>query len=166
MSHDDDRKSLEQYAIVANRRLQWDTLLWQMPMMALTGEAFLLTIALYASTRQWGRILSAFLAFVVAASTLHSLGAHRLNELTDSAWLHEHEIGHDAERIHGLAWRERRSAMVAQQRRTGTFTDRVIARTAIVRSITLWFWTMALIALVSLGILAIAVFSPTVLGLR
>jgi len=49
-------EGLEQYSIVANRRQQWDTLLWQMPTMALTGEAFLFTISLGANTSQNRRV--------------------------------------------------------------------------------------------------------------
>ncbi len=39
-------KGLEQYSIVASRRPPGDSLLWQVPTMALTGEAFLFTISL------------------------------------------------------------------------------------------------------------------------
>src|SRR5487761_2531122 len=81
-------EGLEQYAIVANRRQQWDTLLWQMPTMALTGEAFLFTILLGGSTSQAGRIVASILALVVAIASLHSLSAHRLSELADSHWRH------------------------------------------------------------------------------
>jgi len=77
----DESEGLEQYAIVAARRQQWDILLWQMPTMALTGEAFLLTIALAGSTSQTGRIVASALALVVAVAALHSLSAHRLLSL-------------------------------------------------------------------------------------
>jgi hypothetical protein len=164
MTDESQFERLEQYEIVAGRRLQWDTLLWQMPMMALTGEAFLLTIALYSSTQQWGRILSSLLAFVVAVASLHSLGAHRLSELTDSAWLHEHEASRSANQIHGLAWRKRRLEMVRQQLDSESLTDRLIARTYKIRSIAMWFWTLVLIALVALPVLVISVVHPALLG--
>ncbi len=61
---------LEQYAIVASRRQQWDTLLWQMPTMVLTGEAFLFTISLGSSTSQTGRLIASTLALLVALSSL------------------------------------------------------------------------------------------------
>ena len=91
---------LEQYAIVASRRQQWDTLLWQMPTMVLTGEAFLFTISLGAQTAQTGRIVAATLSLLVALASLHSLASHRLSELADSAWLHEYELAHG---VRGLA---------------------------------------------------------------
>lgn len=153
-------EGIEQYAIVASRRQQWDTLLWQMPTMALTGEAFLFTISLGGNTSQVGRIVASVLALVVAVASLHSLSAHRLSELTDSRWLHEHEIGRGAVEVHGLSWRERRMTTVKDQLQSKNFTDRLVARTYRFRSIEVWFWTMVLIALTALAVLGIAVFHP------
>lgn len=153
-------EGVEQYAIVASRRQQWDTLLWQMPTMALTGEAFLFTISLGGSTSQVGRIVASVLALVVAVASLHSLSAHRLSELTDSRWLHEHEIEHGAAEVHGLSWRERRMATVQDQLKSENLTDRLVARAYRFRSIVVWFWTMALIAVTALAVLGIAVFHP------
>ena len=34
------------YGALATRRLQWDNLLWQVPILGLTAQAFLFTIAL------------------------------------------------------------------------------------------------------------------------
>lgn len=150
----------EQYAIVASRRQQWDTLLWQMPTMALTGEAFLFTISLGGSTSQAGRIVASVLALVVAVASLHSLSAHRLSELTDSRWLHEHELDRGAVEVHGLSWRERRMETVKDQLRSANLTDRLVARTYKFRSIEIWFWTMVLIAITALAVLGIAIFHP------
>ncbi|NNN08755.1 MAG: hypothetical protein HKL85_06125 [Acidimicrobiaceae bacterium] len=96
---------IEQYAIVASRRQQWGTLLWQMPTMVLTGEAFLFTISLGAQTSQTGRIVAAMLSLLVALASLHSFASHRLSELADSAWLHEYERAHGVRELHGLSWR-------------------------------------------------------------
>ena len=121
---DDDRDDgIEQYSIVANRRQQWDTLLWQMPTMALTGEAFLFTISLGGSTSQTGRIVASLLALVVAVASLHSLSAHRLSELTDARWLHEHEARFGGSNVHGLSWRDRRMETVQSQLVGGHLTD-------------------------------------------
>ncbi|MFZ1062877.1 MAG: hypothetical protein WAN30_05330 [Acidimicrobiales bacterium] len=157
---DDEPEGLEQYAVVASRRQQWDVLLWQMPTMALTGEAFLLTIALAGSTSQAGRILASALAMIVALAALHSLSAHRLSELTDAAWLHEHEKTHGAAQIHGLTWRDRRVAIVRDQLHSKSFTDRLVARTYHFRSIVVWFWTMVIIALTAAAILVLAAVDP------
>jgi hypothetical protein len=155
--------ALEQYAVVANRRQQWDVLLWQMPTMALTGEAFLLTIALAGSTSPSGRIVASSLAMIVALAALHSLSAHRLSELTEAAWLLEHEKAHGASEIHGLTWRDRRRAIVEDQLRSKSFTDRLIARTYRFRSIVVWFWTMIVIALTACAVLVLAIADPALL---
>jgi len=157
-------EGLEQYSIVANRRQQWDTLLWQMPTMALTGEAFLFTISLGANTSQTGRIVASLLALLVAIAALHSLSAHRLSELTDSRWLHDHEVRSGASELHGLSWRERRMTMANEQLRSGQLTDRLVARTFHFRSIEVWFWTMALILVAALAVLAISIVHPALLS--
>lgn len=157
-------EGLEQYSIVANRRQQWDTLLWQMPTMALTGEAFLFTISLGGNTAQTGRIVSSVLALVVAIASLHSLSAHRLSELTDSRWLHEHEIDRGASVVHGISWRDRRMAIVQDQLKSSKLTDRLVARTYKFRSIEIWFWTMVLIALTSVCVLVITIVQPSLLS--
>ena len=159
----EEHEGLEQYAVVANRRQQWDILLWQMPTMALTGEAFLLTIALAGSTSQAGRIVASALAMIVALAALHSLSAHRLSELADAAWLSEHERAHGASEIHGLTWRDRRIAIVRDKLHSKSFTDRLVARTYHFRSIVVWFWTMVLIALTACAVLVLAIADPALL---
>jgi len=160
----DELEGLEQYAIVANRRQQWDTLLWQMPTMALTGEAFLFTISLGGSTSQTGRIVASILALVVAVASLHSLSAHRLSELADSQWLHEHELSRGAAEVHGISWRQRRMAVIRDQLKSPELTDRLVARTYRFRSIEVWFWTMVLIALTATSVLIIAIAVPSLLS--
>ncbi|MGH9020286.1 MAG: hypothetical protein ACRDV0_04630 [Acidimicrobiales bacterium] len=157
-------KGLEQYAIVANRRQQWDALLWQVPTMALTGEAFLFTISLGAATSQAGRIVASTLALIVAVASLHSLASHRVSELTDSGWLHEHEQERGASEIHGLPWRERRRRVVADQLTSASLTDRWVARSFRFRSIQVWLWTMTLITLTAFAVLVIAIADPSLLA--
>jgi len=161
---EESRGDLEQYAIVASRRQQWDTLLWQMPTMVLTGEAFLFTISLGAQTSQTGRIVAAMLSLLVALASLHSLASHRLSELADSAWLHEYELAHDAPALHGLSWRHRRQNIIESQRRSSSVTDRMISRTGTTRSIVVWFWTMALITLAAVTTLVLALGWPQLLS--
>lgn len=165
MDGDDERERerLEQYAIVASRRQQWDVLLWQMPTMALTGEAFLFTISLGGSTSQPGRIVSSILALIVALASLHSLAGHRISELTDSRWLRDHELERGASEVHGITWRTRRLRIVEEQLDSTSLTDRLVARAYHLRSIVVWFWTMTLIALASVSVLVIAIAAPSLL---
>jgi hypothetical protein len=53
---------LAAYAAVATRRAQWDSLVWQVPTLSLTAQAFLLTIALSQGNDAWARIISALLS--------------------------------------------------------------------------------------------------------
>jgi hypothetical protein len=157
---EESRDELEQYAIVASRRQQWDTLLWQMPTMVLTGEAFLFTISLGAQTSQTGRIVAATLSLLVALASLHSLASHRLSELADSAWLHEYELSHEAPALHGLSWRGRRQSAVIAQRESPSVTDRLISYAGTMRSIVVWFWTMVLITVAAAATLVLALGWP------
>ncbi len=161
---EESRDELEQYAIVASRRQQWDTLLWQMPTMVLTGEAFLFTISLGSQTSETGRIVAATLSLLVAFASLHSLASHRLSELADSAWLHEYELAHGAPVLHGLSWRGRRQLIVSSQRESSSLTDRLVSVTGTMRSIVVWFWTMVLIAAAALTTLILAAGWPQLLS--
>ncbi len=161
---EETRDELEQYAIVASRRQQWDVLLWQMPTMVLTGEAFFFTISLGAQTSQWARVIAALLSLLVAMASLHSLASHRLSELADSAWLHEYEVAHHAPVLHGVSWRGRRQQIVLRQRESDSVTDRLVSVTGTVRSIVIWFWTMVLIAVAASVTLVLALGWPQLLS--
>jgi hypothetical protein len=163
LGDNEDAEALEQYTIVASRRQQWDVLLWQMPTMALTGEAFLFTISLGGSTSRTGRIVASVLALVVAVASLHSLAGHRLSELTDARWLREYEQSKGASELHGLSWRARRLMVVRDQLGSSSLTDRLVARTDRFRSIVVWFWSMHLIALTALVVLVISIADPSLL---
>jgi hypothetical protein len=51
---------LAEYAAIAARRTQWDSLLWQVPTLSLTAQAFLFTIALTQGNDAWARIISSW----------------------------------------------------------------------------------------------------------
>ncbi len=60
-----------------------DALLWQSPALALTAEAFLLTISLGPGTSPIARAVSAFLGLVVTALSMQLMGKHRMHMATD-----------------------------------------------------------------------------------
>lgn len=72
------------YQSLAARRLGYDTLMWQVPVLSLTAQAFLLTIALGSASRPAARLASAILSFVVAIISLQLMAKHRHNEEIDS----------------------------------------------------------------------------------
>lgn len=55
----------EVYAAVAARRTQFDNLLWQVPVLTITAQAFLFTIALGADTQPVARIISCVLSLLI-----------------------------------------------------------------------------------------------------
>jgi len=81
-----------QYQIVAERRQNYDNLLWQTPMVSLTAQAFLLTIALGAETKPLARLLASFLSFLAALASLQLMSKHRHMERLDSDLLEQYEI--------------------------------------------------------------------------
>lgn len=78
------------YEIVAARRLGYDSMMWQTPVLSLTAQAFLLTIAL-GEGGKWARCMSGFLALLAALSSLQLMVKHRAYEEADSRWLKAYE---------------------------------------------------------------------------
>lgn len=103
-------RELTYQALVA-RRLQWDNLLWQVPILSFTAQAFLFSVALGADTSRVGRLASSTLAVVIAFLSVTLMKSHRRAELTDAHWLRDLEREElDAPlHIHGEVFRERRS---------------------------------------------------------
>lgn len=62
------------YEVVAQRRLHWDELVWQVPILGLTAQAFLFTVALSAGNSQFARATASALAWLAAvlSMALHS----------------------------------------------------------------------------------------------
>jgi hypothetical protein len=105
------------YAVVAARRLQWDALVWQVPVLSLTAQAFLFTIALGPDTDRGPRALSALLSLVITFLSVELMSRHRQAEIMDACWLEARELeawpedGVDTYVVHGLAYREKRQAI-------------------------------------------------------
>lgn len=56
-----------------NRRELAETALWEGPALAMTAQAFLLTISLGANTPQFGRIVSSLLALSTASAAIYMI---------------------------------------------------------------------------------------------
>lgn len=99
------------YAALAARRNQFDNLLWQAPVLSLTAQAFLMTVALGSSVPLYPRSVACLLSVVVAFLSVQILTRHRQAEITDSHWLRDLETRADTQhRIHGPDWQKRRNA--------------------------------------------------------
>lgn len=80
------------YSAVAARRMQWDNLLWQVPVLSLTAHAFLLTITLGPDSAWWARATAGLLSALVSAMSVLLMARHRQGELFDAHWLEDAEL--------------------------------------------------------------------------
>lgn len=98
------------YQGVLARRMQWDLLVWQVPVLGMTAQAFLFTIALGDGNR-FGRIVASLLSLTMTFLCITLMARHRQAELTDARWLAEYERAHfEDSSVHGADWRQRRDA--------------------------------------------------------
>jgi hypothetical protein len=87
-----------QYSMLAARRLQFDNLLWQTPVMSLIGMSFLFQIAL-GNPNATNRMIASFLAFAAALASAHLLSKHRYFELHYAKLLQEIESARELQTI-------------------------------------------------------------------
>ncbi len=81
----------EMYRIIANRRLAYDNLSWQVPALSLTAQAFLFTISLAPSTSQAGRTIASLLAIFISFASIQLLERHSFFETATSIFLENFE---------------------------------------------------------------------------
>lgn len=81
----------EQYDVVASRRVATDGMLWQTPVLSLTAQAFLFTIALGPDSSAGARIIAAILALSASLASLQLMAKHRFHEERDSGLLRDYE---------------------------------------------------------------------------
>ena len=94
---------LVQYQVVAARRTNYEAMMWQVPTLALTAQAFLMTIGLAPSTGRLARIAVGLLSLAISIMAVQLTVRHRLNEITDSMWLEEFELTQNWKSVHGAA---------------------------------------------------------------
>jgi hypothetical protein len=136
--------------MVAVRRNQQDAMLWQTPALALTAQAFLLTIALGGNgISVFARALAAGLGLVVAVISMQLMAKHRYLRELDNAWLTvmEQEIGLRPVAAGGMD--------------AGVGPQRSLARR--IRSYVVWEAGLALFALTNVAILLITIVRPSLL---
>jgi hypothetical protein len=140
------------YEAVASRRAQWDNLLWQVPVLSFTAQAFLFTIALGADTRLAARILACLLSLVITVLSIHLMCRHRQADVTDAEWLEEYEQARFGETVHGHPWRDRRNKNSA-----GGWPARI-------RGFPVWIAGMTLIGIAALVVLGLSIWSSLLVG--
>lgn len=146
------------YATVEARRLQWDNLLWQVPVLSFTAQAFLFSIALAPDSRSVARIIVMLLSIVITFLSITLMARHRQAELTDSHWLERYEEGWDEEdRQHGLSWRHRRN----QEKPDAGVLDRVIP---LLPGYLTWQIGLTLFGIAALVVIVITLTAPGLLA--
>ncbi|KAH7103101.1 hypothetical protein BKA62DRAFT_697216 [Auriculariales sp. MPI-PUGE-AT-0066] len=100
------------YQTVANRRLAFDNMTWQVPIMALTAHAFLFTIALAGDSTPLARYLSMIIVLIITLLTCRLFIGHMIREVSDRAWLEEFEKAYlpQIAQVHVKHWRFRKVA--------------------------------------------------------
>jgi hypothetical protein len=118
-----DRRLIASYQVLAARRIQYDTLMWQAPALALTAQAFLLLVALYSTTSVAGRLIASVLSVAITVVSLQLLEKHRYHELLDSQLLErlEKELGVPA-------WHSRPSERLGLLTSVDPLTDKLLPK--------------------------------------
>jgi hypothetical protein len=146
----------EVYAAVAARRAQFDNLLWQVPVLSFTAQAFLFTIALGPDTKPVARVIACLLSLIVTFLTIHLLTRHRQAEITDAHWLEAYEERHNLQPGgHGRYWQELREGTSAD---AGLFTP--LSR---LRGYKTWAFGLSLFGVTALVVLVISIAWPQLL---
>jgi hypothetical protein len=143
------------YSAVSARRTAFDTMMWQVPALGLTAQAFLLTIAYGSDSSRLARCASGFLALVVATVAVQTMRKHQANELTDSKLLEAIEAGQGIT-VNGVHPHAKPSV------RAGALGNREFESkpTVSLRSFALWVWSLRLFAIAALLAVALTVFAP------
>jgi hypothetical protein len=147
----------EVYAAVVQRRMQWDNLLWQVPALSLTAQAFLFTIALDPSSRRIARVVACLLSLISSILAVHLMTRHRQAEITDSHWLADYEGKHYPPSLaaHGPPWQARRNATSADAW--------IFSRLARYPGYRVWASGLMLFAVAAIAILVLTLIAPKIL---
>jgi len=90
------------YQTVAARRMAYDSLLWQMPALSLTAQAFLFSTVLTPGSSRTAQVIASTLALSVSLASLHALRRFRLGQHMDSLLLDRVESELGAEGLFGI----------------------------------------------------------------
>ena len=156
-----DKQNLDQtlifsiYQTIANRRQVYDTLIWQVPVISLTAQAFLFTIAL-GSTSIVARLISASLAFVTSVISMQLMSKHRLHESIDSKLLEKLETTLGLDTLLGFPVHAR---PIDRAKLLGIKTPWLTRQS----SYRIWMYGLALFALASVIVVIITLINPRLL---
>lgn len=145
------------YAAVAARRLQWDNLLWQVPTLSLTAQAFLFTIALDRDSEQFARVVASSLSLIVTFLSITLMARYRQGELNDAHWLEEYEKDQDLPVVHGRQFKDDRDHEPLAAGRIGRLIP-------LLPGFKTWTIGLSLFGVAALMVLIITITSPGILA--
>ena len=157
------------YPVIASRRLQWDNLLWQVPMISITGESFLFTIILNSSTSKDARIISSLLAIVISYASISTLGRHRISEIHDANLIREIEDQLFGKSFHGKVFSDARGKLFRHNNMKKKNTsekldlwDFLVRATNKGRSYPVWLFVFLCFFLAALTTLILSICAPSI----
>jgi hypothetical protein len=156
MTDSEREEKLAVYTAVTARRVSFDSMVWQVPILSFTAQAFLLSIALNPDSSEFARIASASVSVVVSLICVFLMGRHRQADVADAHALERMEQHlPDEYHQHGEAWRLRRNATVTD--------DNWIGR-AVPMLPQYILWVLVLYGLAALGVVVglLAIFEPSI----
>jgi len=159
--------------MVENRRSRTDVMMWQVPALAMTAEAFLLSVSLAPDTRGLGRTLAAAAGIVVVSASLQLMLKHRYHEVLFAEWLARAEDALRLPRAHSIDVVEdfafaacchpwRRDA--AQGRRGVDRLVHDVRRRLVAKLSSVRLWTVSLLLLLALDLMIFITGAATMLG--
>jgi hypothetical protein len=157
----------EIYNRLTERRLQWDNLLWQVPLISLTGVSFLFTIIFLESTSRFSRSLVCLLTILISYASLFTLARHRGSEVYDSNLMQGIEEILYGKIIHGNQYSDQRKLFMGN-RKTGytkestSIWDKLVVRLNRKKSYPIWMSVFLIFMSTSLVCLAFNIFHPSI----
>jgi hypothetical protein len=158
------------YEALVQRRVARDTMMWQAPVLSLTAQAFLFTIALSAGTSPAARYLAAILAIVVSGMSIQLMCKHRYYRDLDDLLLRTLEENEELTCAVGVPPHARREKLQEAAERLGgePLPRRGLlagweARIIPIPSSTVWLIGLALFGAAAVAVLLLTAISPATL---
>jgi disulfide bond formation protein DsbB len=162
ISMKDTDLSRDTYAVVAARRTQFDQLVWQVPVLSLTAQAFLFSIALSGDATRTARAIASVLSLLMTILSLHLMAKHRQAEVADSHWLESYEsqfkppAGGLPWPMHGPTWSRYRNSVDPKIGLLG-----VLSRFG---GFQVWSWGLAIFGVAAVVVLLLTIIRPHILS--
>lgn len=152
------------YQVIAARRLQWDNLVWQVPLISLTAQAFLFTTALGGDSTRPARVVTALLSLAITVLCMALMARHRQSEILDANLMAYHEATewHISPTLHGKDFAQLRNAGPID----GGWTDALILRRPGKKTVggyRAWIVGQAIFGVAAIWVLFMTAFFPKVL---